>query len=119
VSEQEQGSAVDMAELRKAWASVAEQLKPVIARVMEAARPLVEFAQSPEGQALIAARPPEPLESCHCLCGIQHPGETLCEGVELEGEVVKVHFRSRTVGPCDVPMCRPCADATARKRVHA
>lgn len=84
---------------------------PGIRRVMEAMRPLVEFANSPRGQAIIAAHEARKAaglccgEPCHCLCAQNHPGRSLCRGETPAAEIEVVMF-----GGVGVPMCSACAE---------
>lgn len=73
---------------------------------------LAEFADSPEGRALIAAAErgetePEP-DPCHCFCGVVHGDRMgVCDGAA----VTTLPYRSTSVGDVDVPACGPCWDA--------
>lgn len=82
--------------------------------IVEACKPLLEWADSPEGRAVMArmevaayARGQLPRElDCRCFCGVNHPGTWPCDGSALESEIVTLRF-----GDHDVPICPPCADA--------
>lgn len=99
-----------------AWARAAEQLHPAWARITKAARPLIDLAQSPQGQALIAAaearREREREQGCHCLCVKNHPGRHICHGFVLEQDLRHLAYDTPSLGRVDVPMCPPCSVAT-------
>jgi hypothetical protein len=76
--------------------------------LVDAMRPLTQWALSPEGQAALAvmAEARQAEQACHCFCAMSHPGHWPCEGYVLVEEVVAVRCGER-----DVPMCPPCATA--------
>lgn len=97
--------------------AMAEAFRPAIQQVIDAARPLIELANSPQGQALIAAHEARVAaglygtEACHCLCGKNHPGRSICRGEVPPRDVQTLRYRT-DVGLVEVPMCPPCAQAT-------
>lgn len=107
-----------MRDYADAWARAAEQLRPVWQRITDAARPLVEFANSPHGRALIAAHEAahqrgELKNPCHCLCAASHPAQdSICLGEMPERDLEHLTFNSPVAGRTEVPMCPPCAAAT-------
>jgi hypothetical protein len=104
-------------ELREAVVRLFRALDPVIEAYRRTAeqlvnsdgfKQLVAFANSPQGQALIAAaeagelRRPEP---CWCLCQAIHGDDMgICDG-EAVGTVVRV---SPSLGRVPVQVCGPC-----------
>lgn len=81
-------------------------------RMVEAFKPLLEWANSAEGRAFLARAElaaaargrMEPQLCCRCLCGFTHPGESPCEGALPQSEITLLRF-----GDHDVPACPPCA----------
>jgi hypothetical protein len=73
-------------------------------------RQLAEFANSPEGRALIAAREQRDdadAHPCHCLCVKRH-GDRM--GICTGDAVATARYVSVSVGTVDIPMCGPCLD---------
>jgi hypothetical protein len=83
---------------------------PAIQRIVEAMRPLIELANSPQGQAMIAdyrrrrALGLDVVAGCHCLCQVRHPDVRLCLGEFPSREIVTVR-----IAATNVPMCPRCA----------
>ena len=106
------------AEVQQIADTMARAFRPVAEQSVRALQPLIEFANSPQGQALIAAHEARTkaglydAEACHCLCQHNHPGRTTCLGEMPPRDVRTVHYRTPELGPVDVPMCPPCAEAT-------
>ncbi|WP_160051069.1 DUF6372 family protein [Nocardiopsis sp. FR26] len=95
------------------FARVREHISARFARLVEAARPLAEWANSPEGRAQLEEWRQEReaearRQSCHCACQISHGQLGVCTG-EATRTLVS---RSPALGRVDIPMCSPCADAT-------
>ena len=109
---------------KAAAAAMAAAFRPAIQQTIHAMQPLIEFANSPQGQALIAAHEARiaaglyDTETCHCLCQHNHPDRTTCLGEIPSRDVRTIHYRTPELGPVDVPMCPPCAEATLSE-VHA
>jgi hypothetical protein len=101
-------------------ARLSGQLGPVFARVAAALRPLLDFANSPQGQQMIAEhRRRQRLglndtEACHCLCGLRHPDRQVCQGEVLRRALLPVQ-----IGAVAVPMCAPCAAAPTTSHAAA
>jgi hypothetical protein len=60
--------------------------------LVDAMRPLTQWALSTEGQVALAsmAEAREAEQACHCFCAVSHPGQWPCEGYVLADEVVAV-----------------------------
>jgi len=119
---EQQPSIIDFTNaLRAALAPVVARQMEVVRQVHTAMRPLIEHAkQHPEvWEQWRRERDAEAqLGSCHCLCGIhREQGEGVCTGQAEPGTAVR--FNSPTIGPTDVPMCRPCSKANAERRTAA
>lgn len=76
-------------------------------------QPLVEWAQTEEGQAQLAQWRQEReeearLQSCNCLCQVSHGMLGVCEG-EATQTLVRV---TPTLGRVEIPVCAPCQNAT-------
>lgn len=105
-------------ETRAAANVLAEAFRPALEHAARAMRPLVEFAHSPQGQALIAAQEArvaaglDGAEACYCLCQHNHPGRAICMGEVPPRDVRTVHYRTPELGAVEVPMCPACAAAT-------
>jgi hypothetical protein len=104
--------------LRAALAPLVARQMAIVRQMHTALEPLIEHAeQHPEvWEQWRRERAAEAqLGSCHCLCGLhREQAEGVCTGRAAPGAAVR--FDSPSVGRVDVPMCRPCAVATAEKR---
>ena len=108
------------AELGRQVQTTAEALTtaftPIVQRCFATVQPLLDWANSPEGRAVLATyETHSQLTACHCLCGHNHPGRPLCLGEVPAGELATVTYRTREHGAQDVTMCRPCADVALAK----
>jgi hypothetical protein len=103
--------------LRAALAPAVARGVEVFRQVHTALQPLIEHAeQHPEvwDQWRRQREAEAQHGSCHCLCGLhREQAEGVCTGVAEPG--ASVRFNSPTVGPTDVPMCRPCSEANAAR----
>nr|WP_062336157.1 hypothetical protein [Herbidospora sakaeratensis] len=99
------------AEIGKAFQPVVESLGRAFHQIVNAPGmpELLEWANSPEGKAWIAAMERGEIERskpCHCLCGFyDHLG--ICEG----DAVGTLPFDSPPGVRVDVAMCRPCMES--------
>lgn len=106
-------------QMKTAIEAFGKAFTPVIQQHMRALKPLIEWANSPEGKAAITAYYAEhgiyprvrEVQGCNCFCTHNHPGEQVCLGEVDAAEVRTVRYGSDVTGPVDVPMCPPCADA--------
>jgi hypothetical protein len=102
-----------MTALRESMKPFAVAYLATARRVLEALRPLAEWAeQHPElmEQWQREREAEQQLGSCHCLCGAHREKAVgVCKGVAAPG--LTVRFDSPTVGVQDVAMCAPCYNA--------
>jgi hypothetical protein len=101
---------------RAAAKAMTKALTPAIRQCYTAVQPLLDWANSPEGRAALAAyETAGQLAACHCLCSHNHPDRALCLGEAPTSELTVIRYRTPDLGPQDVPMCPPCANATIRR----
>lgn len=98
--------------VRQVWEQVLDRYREAFRKVSEAFRPLVEWAQTPEGQAALAEVGLRfSLQTCRCLCQVAHAhredGQGLCVGEATTRVVFPAPW-----GAEPVPMCAPCTEAT-------
>lgn len=95
-----------------AFAQVAALISAAFQRAAAALRPLIDFADSPQGKAMIAAHRRRvrlglnDTEACHCLCQLRHPGHEVCQGEVLRRTLLPVQ-----IGVVAVSMCPRCVAA--------
>lgn len=98
--------------VRQVWEQILDRYREAFRKVSEAFRPLVEWAQTPEGQAALAEVGRRfSLPTCRCLCQVTHAhrmvnedGQGLCVGEATTRGVFPAPW-----GWQPVAMCGPCA----------
>lgn len=103
-------------ETAEAFRPLRDHILRTLDEIRETWRPITEWAQTPEGQAQLAAwradREAEEARqdnTCMCLCSVVHGGEAagVCVG---QATTTAAHW-SETTGRVDVPVCDECAEA--------
>jgi hypothetical protein len=109
-AEREAGSAEQIERMHEALRPLVAAFAGLRAGAEQAMRQLT--AELDVMRAHFTLTPGEPEQSCHCLCLHNHKGRELCQGNVPVSAVEILRRHTTSLGPVDVPMCPPCADAS-------